>query len=119
MRLSASRPTITPNYVRRKQRREPFQTPLQTQKAERQRRTRPRRRNIAGRSPPKMFEIYDQYNRVMDDNNKATSRDLRRIDTRIKNINEALQYSHDEYMEKLSDEAYKLNCFVKQKYEGN
>ena len=64
------------------------------------------------------IEVYDRFNRVMDDSNKATSRDLRRIDTRLKNINEALQYSHEEYMEKLSDEAYKLNGFVKPKYKG-
>lgn len=104
-------------YAARKARRERVSAALQDQKAER--RAAQDRADAQYRRPltTEDVRIYDQYTRVMDDNNKATSRDLRRIDTRMKNMNEALQYSHDEYMEKLSEEAYKLNGFVKLKYK--
>ena len=99
-------------YAARKARRERVSGHLQTQKSERQaaqdRADERLRRPLTSRD----VQIYDQYTRFVDDGNKATSRHLRRADIRKRNMDEALQYSHAEYMERLSDEAYKLDGFV-------
>lgn len=105
-------------YAARKARRERVSYALQDHKAERRAAQDRADRALCRPLTDADVRIYDQYTRFVDDGNRATSRDLRRIDIRKRNMNEALQYSHDEYMTKLSDEAYKLNGFVKQNYKG-
>jgi hypothetical protein len=106
-------------YAARKSRRERVSSALQDQKTEA--RAAQDRADAAYRRPlsDRDIQIYDQFNRVMGDSNAANSREIRRLDTRKRNMDEALKYSHEEYMEKLSDEAYKLNGFVSPKYKGN
>ena len=105
-------------YAARKQRRERVSSALQDQKAERQAAQDRADAKLCRPLTSADIETYDRFHKVMNDSNAATSREIRRRHTRMRNMDEALEYSHEEYMEKLSDEAYKLNGFVKPKYKG-